>query len=35
MKVLCEKHNIDVDIFKFIDNENEKFIKKVPKGMRK
>lgn len=35
MKVLCERHNIDVGIFKFVDNENEKFIKKVPKGMRK
>lgn len=35
MKVLCKKYNIDVDIFKFIDEENDKFIKKVPKGMRK
>lgn len=35
MKALCEKHNIDVGIFKFIDEENNKFIKKVPKGMRK
>lgn len=34
MKSLCKKYNIDVDIFKFIDEENEKFIKKVPKGMR-
>lgn len=35
MKVLCDKYNIDVEIFKFIDKENDKFIKKVPKGMRK
>lgn len=35
MKALCKKHNIDVGIFKFVDEENEKFIKKVPKGMRK
>lgn len=34
MKVLCKKYDIDVDIFKFIDEENDKFIKKVPKGMR-
>jgi hypothetical protein len=24
-----------LDIFKFIDEENDKFVKKVPKGMRK
>ena len=35
MKVLCKKYNIDVDIFRFIDEENDKFVKKVPKGMRK
>lgn len=34
MKALCEKHNIDVGMFKFIDSENNKYIKKVPKGMR-
>ena len=34
MKVLCKKKNINVDIFKFIDEENNKFVKKVPKGMR-
>lgn len=34
MKILCKKHDIDVDIFRFIDEENNKFVKKVPKGMR-
>ena len=34
MKVLCNKYKIDVDIFRFIDEENDKFVKKVPKGMR-
>jgi nucleotide sugar dehydrogenase len=34
MKVMCKKNNIDVDIFRFIDEENNKFVKKVPKGMR-
>ena len=34
MKVLCKKYNIDVDIFRFIDEENDKFVKTVPKGMR-
>ncbi len=34
MKVLCKKYDIDVDIFRFIDEENDKFVKKVPKGMR-
>jgi UDPglucose 6-dehydrogenase len=34
MKELCRINNIDVAIFDFLDNENDKFIKKVPKGMR-
>ena len=34
MKILCKKHNINIDIFRFIDEENDKFVKKVPKGMR-
>ena len=34
MKVLCKKYKIDVDIFRFIDEENDKFVKKVPPGMR-
>ena len=34
MKVLCKKYDIDVDIFRFIDEENDKFVKTVPKGMR-
>ena len=34
MKVLCDKYKIDVDIFRFIDEENDKFVKKVPPGMR-
>lgn len=35
MKALVEELNLDLDIFRFIDSENEKFVKKVPKGMRK
>jgi|TARA_A100001515_G_C4588148_1_gene215218 nucleotide sugar dehydrogenase len=34
MKQLCEIFDIDVGIFDFLDKENEKFVKKVPKGMR-
>jgi len=34
MKALCDKYDIDVDIFRFIDEENNKFVKTVPKGMR-
>jgi len=35
MKSLVKELNIDVDIFEFIDKENDKFVVKVPKGMRK
>jgi len=35
MKALVEELDLNLDIFKFIDSENEKFVKKVPKGMRK
>ena len=31
MKVLCKKYNIDVDIFRFIDEENDKFVKQYQK----
>ena len=34
MKVLCNKYDINVDVFRFIDEENNKFIKKVPPGTR-
>lgn len=32
---LVNELDLDLDIFKFVDSENEKFVKKVPKGMRK
>ena len=35
MKSLVNELDLDLDIFKFIDEENDKFVKKVPKGMRK
>lgn len=35
MKSLVNEMDLDLDIFKFIDEENDKFVKKVPKGMRK
>ena len=35
MKALVSELGLDIGIFKFIDEENDKFIKKVPKGMRK
>jgi GDP-mannose 6-dehydrogenase len=35
MKSLVNELGLDINIFKFIDEENEKFVKKVPKGMRK
>tara|TARA_R110001592_G_C13159468_1_gene748807 strand:+ start:2013 stop:2813 length:801 start_codon:yes stop_codon:yes gene_type:complete len=35
MKSLVNELDLDLNIFKFIDEENNKFVKKVPKGMRK
>jgi nucleotide sugar dehydrogenase len=35
MKSLVDELDLNLDIFKFIDNENNKFVKKVPTGMRK
>ena len=35
MKYLVEKLNLDLDLFKNILDENDKFIMKVPKGMRR
>ena len=34
MNELVKKHNLDLGIFEFMDKENNKFQKKVPKGMR-
>ena len=34
MKALVNEIGLDTDIFKFIDEENDKFVKKVPSGMR-
>jgi UDPglucose 6-dehydrogenase len=34
MDLLVKELNLDLNIFNFIDAENNKFIKKVPKGMR-
>ena len=35
MKSLVKELDLDLGIFDFIDSENDKFVKKVPKGMRK
>ena len=35
MKSLVKELNLDLDLFRFIDEENDKFVKTVPKGMRK
>lgn len=35
MRYIVNKYDLNLDIFRFIDEENEKFVKKVPKGMRK
>ena len=35
MKYLVEKLNLDLDLFKNILDENDKFVMKVPKGMRR
>jgi len=35
MKALVKELNLDIDVFRFIDEENDKFVKKVPQGMRK
>ena len=32
---LADKLGLDLDIFRLIVNENEKFVVKVPEGMRK
>jgi GDP-mannose 6-dehydrogenase len=34
MKSLVKELKLDLNIFDFIDSENSKFVKKVPKGMR-
>ena len=34
MNELVKKHNLDLGIFEFMNKENNKFQKKVPKGMR-
>ena len=35
IKTLVNELGLDLDVFEFVDNENKKFTKKVPKGMRK
>ena len=35
MKSLVSELGLDLDLFKFLDNENKKFEPTVPKGMRK
>ena len=35
MKALVKELNLNLDVFEFIDKENDKFVKKVPPGMRK
>jgi len=35
MKALINELDLDLRIFDFIDTENDKFVKKVPQGMRK
>jgi UDP-glucose 6-dehydrogenase len=35
MKYLVEKLNLNLDLFKNILDENDKFVMKVPKGMRR
>ena len=35
IKTLVNELGLDLDVFEFVDTENEKFTKKVPKGMRK
>jgi len=35
IKTLVNELGLDLNVFEFVDTENEKFTKKVPKGMRK
>ena len=35
ISALVKELNLDIDVFRFIDEENDKFVKKVPQGMRK
>jgi len=35
MKALVKELDLNLDVFRFIDEENDKFVKKVPPGMRK
>ena len=35
MKALVNDCELDLEVFDFLDAENDKFVTKVPKGMRK